>query len=67
MEKNKLKPCPFCGGTVRIMHDPDGTPNGVHCKCGAFTRFVFMPKVVGETFGDVQERIALRWNRRAEE
>ena len=60
-----LKPCPFCGGKPRILHDPDGTPSGVHCRCGALTRFLFMPKKVGETFGETHERIAERWNRRA--
>lgn len=62
----ELKPCPFCGGNVRMMHDADGTPNGIHCKCGAYTRFLFMPKIIGETFGDVQDRIIERWNSRAE-
>lgn len=63
-----LKPCPFCGGQVRrILHDVDGTPSGIHCKCGALVRFLFMPKVDGENFGAVQERITERWNRRAEE
>lgn len=62
----ELKPCPFCGGQAKIMHDLDGTPNGVHCKCGACVRFLFMPKYVGEKFGAVQERITQRWNRREE-
>lgn len=61
---DNLKPCPFCGGEPRIIHDPDGEPNGVHCKCGALVRFLFMPKVVGETFGDRQAKITERWNRR---
>lgn len=60
----KLKPCPFCGGEVRMMHDIDGTPSGVHCKCGALTRFLFMPKKVRENFGETHRRIAERWNRR---
>lgn len=60
----ELKPCPFCGGKPKIVHDLDGTPNGVHCMCGALVRFVFMPKVVGGNFGATQERIAKRWNRR---
>ena len=64
MSNIKLKPCPFCGGKVRIKHDADGTPSGVHCKCGAYVRFLFVPKVMGESFGAIQERIAERWNRR---
>ena len=62
-----LKPCPFCGGKPRFIHDIDGTPSGIHCKCGALVRFVFMPKYVGETFGATQTRIAERWNRREHE
>lgn len=63
---NDLKPCPFCGGEARMLYDPDGTPIGVHCKCGALVRFLFVPKVAGESFGDVHEKIARRYNRRAE-
>ncbi len=62
---DELKPCPFCGGQAKVLIDPDGTPSGIHCKCGALTRFLFMPRVVGENFGAVQERIVERWNRRA--
>lgn len=61
---DNLKPCPFCGGEARILYAPDGEPSGVHCKCGALVRFLFMPKVVGEKFGAVQERIVERWNKR---
>lgn len=53
------------GGMAKIVHDLDGTPNGVHCRCGALVRFLFMPKKVGETFGETQERIVERWNRRS--
>lgn len=59
-----LKPCPFCGGNVKIIHDIDGTPSGVHCKCGALVRFLFMPKRAGKTFGETYDRITERWNRR---
>lgn len=63
----ELKKCPFCGGDAKIIHDADGTPSGVHCKCGAFVRFLFMPKKAGEKFGETQDRIAERWNRRADD
>lgn len=63
---DKLKPCPFCGREVKMMHDPDGTPSGVHCRCGALTRFMFMPKKIGEKFGETHNRIAERWNRRTD-
>ena len=64
---DKLRPCPFCSGSPRIMHDANGTPNGVFCKCGAFVRFMHMPKYSGDTFGDVQNRIVERYNRRGEQ
>lgn len=61
----ELKPCPFCGDKVNIIHDIAGVPTGVHCKCGAFVRFSStMPKRAHETFGETQDRIAERWNRR---
>ena len=62
----ELKPCPFCGGKPKIIYDASGAPSGVHCLCGAYVRFLFMPKVVGETFGETQKRIEERWNRRME-
>ena len=61
---SELKPCPFCGGTPRINYNREGNPVGVHCKCGAYVRFLFMPRIIGETSGDVQDRIAARWNAR---
>lgn len=63
----KLKPCPFCGSKAKVIHDPYGTPSGVHCKCGALVKFLFMPKVVRETFGETQDKIVEKWNRRAGE
>lgn len=60
-----LKPCPFCGGKPDYWYDAELVPVGVTCKCGASVRFMRM-KAMGskETFGDVQKRIAERWNRR---
>ena len=70
MEKGEqmieLKPCPFCGAIPKMIYDPDGEPSGVHCKCGALVRFLFMPKHVREPFGVIADRIAERYNRRAE-
>jgi hypothetical protein len=63
----ELKRCPFCGGNPRILHDPDGTPAGVVCKCGAIVRFMHVPKYSGDTFGDMRERIVERYNRRGGE
>ena len=54
--KNKLKPCPFCGGKAHIMDM--GYPHWIYCEdCGA--------KVRGRGFGDegVEESIKA-WNRR---
>ena len=62
----ELKPCPFCGAIPKMIYDPDGEPSGVHCKCGALVRFLFMPKHVREPFGVIADRIAERYNRRAE-
>ena len=63
----ELKPCPFCGGVVKMMHEADGTPSGVFCKCGAYTRFLHITKATGYTFGYIQEKIAEKWNRRVTE
>lgn len=58
-EKDKLKPCPFCGGKARIMNA--GYPHWVYCtKCGA--------KVHGGKFGEEGEKASKKaWNRRAKD
>lgn len=63
----ELKRCPFCGGNPRILHDVDGAPSGVLCKCGAMVRFIGVREQSGDTFGDMQERIVERYNRRSVE
>lgn len=65
---SELKPCPFCGGAVIMMYEADGTPAGVFCKkCGTYTRFLYITKVTGYTFGYTQEKIVEQWNRRVTE
>ena len=63
---NELKPCPFCGNKVDYNHDLNMEPHGVWCKhCKMIVRFTRVKAIQrGETFGDVERRIAERWNRR---
>ena len=64
---SELKPCPFCGGAVRMMYEADGTPRGVFCRCcGAYTQFLYL-KATGYKCGYIQEKIAEQWNRRVTE
>lgn len=30
----RLKPCPFCGSSVRMEIGRYGYDNGIHCRCG---------------------------------
>lgn len=59
----KLKPCPFCGGEVRIINAEDLTLNGkcliVHCdRCKSET--CFWRNCLSE------EQTTKKWNRRTE-
>ena len=73
-ERNQLKPCPLCGGMVRLTEITTGTPynNGQHtdhsatleCDCGlSFTREW---TEINATDGiiKVEEDIFTAWNRR---
>ena len=62
----ELKPCPFCGNNVRYNINMDMEPDGIWCgHCKMIVRFTRVkPAQKGETFGDVQNRIADCWNRR---
>lgn len=53
----KLKPCPFCGGEVKIFTAPiKGTQMFICHKCGADVSF----------FGvEHQPKATIAWNRRA--
>ena len=63
----ELKRCPFCGGNPKIWYDGNLVPYGVLCKCGAAVKFRGISERRGDTFGDIQERIAERYNRRGGE
>lgn len=56
MSKQKLKPCPFCGGDVRLIRAPLGT-NVIICdRCGLDAMFFGCEKN--------QNKIREAWNRR---
>ena len=59
MEKEKLKPCPFCGGQAHVMKM--GYPHWVYCEdCGA--------KVQGFVAGSLGEQASIAlWNSRYNE
>ena len=59
MEHNELKPCPFCGGAIGIMHCSWGTVGVITCG-NCRTKFV-IPWNEAETPKDLIEA----WNRRA--
>ena len=57
----KLKPCPFCGNTARLISKTQMTyipqfhgVRGVVCGCGTVV------------YGRDEEDAAMRWNRRAD-
>ena len=62
----KLKRCPFCGEKVDFNYNIELEPDGVYCKnCKMLVRWTREQMKPRETFGDVCERLATRWNRRA--
>lgn len=62
----ELKKCPLCGNNVQYNINIAMEPDGIWCGyCKMLVRFTRVkPIQKGETFGDVQKRIAERWNRR---
>lgn len=65
MERN-LKPCPFCGGKVRISYDIRSEANGIWCPtCHSITKFIRIKlKSDKETFGEFESRWGAAWNKR---
>ncbi|MBQ1386178.1 MAG: Lar family restriction alleviation protein [Erysipelotrichales bacterium] len=58
MSEPKLKPCPFCGGEVRMVIAPLGTRAFICDKCGADVMFY---RAERDT-----KKAAEKWNRRTE-
>lgn len=70
---NKLKPCPFCGGTVNIARTGDGEVSWFMVTRGAVenacTCRVFMESEIfyeEEDAANELQRLREAWNRRAE-
>ena len=64
----KLRPCPFCGGTkVTLLFDIcSHETNGVFCpSCKAVTKWGHLEMGRKETFGEFSARWVEQWNRRA--
>ena len=58
MNDYNLKTCPFCGGTVKWVHDLDGAASGLRCpECKGFFRW---PRI--KTNGN-HEPLASQWVR----
>lgn len=68
MDEFNLKPCPFCGTSVKWLHNIDGEPDGLRCPgCHCYFSFPRI-KVNGnhEPFGVAMGKMAEIWNRRQE-
>lgn len=63
---DKLKPCPFCGGEIKVCRGIEPEITGILCKeCKAMIRWEIHMKG-RETFGENQEKWSAKWNRRAD-
>lgn len=62
----ELKPCPFCGGQVKFVHDMNSEIIGIRCPdCKSMTKFYGLPTPKkSETFGETMNRWAGKWNQR---
>ena len=62
-----LKPCPFCGHNVQIAYDIVNWPHGVWCQCCHIkVGWANIKDKQKDTVGDVEARIAEKWNRRSD-
>jgi Lar family restriction alleviation protein len=65
MKRNKLDPCPFCGGknlepTTFDIQDREGYPTHIRCAdCGATGPWVYVPKRDG-----ISDELIEVWNER---
>ena len=61
-----LRPCPFCGGKVRINFDADLGPTGIWCpRCHMLVKFArIKPIGKNEKFGRCIDDLTEMWNRR---
>jgi len=64
----ELKPCPFCGGHVDYEYNLDLEPWGVGCRsCKYVVKYYGIPKTKrAVTFGEIQNVMAEKWNRRTQ-
>lgn len=65
---NELKPCPFCGGKVQLVHDMETLETtGVYCLgCKGMARWPGIIMRDDESYGEHKEKIVKAWNRRKE-
>lgn len=65
--KEDLKPCPFCGAEVKIIHNMELLPYGVYChQCKMIVQWNRLREWgKNETVGEHQAKIAEAWNRRS--
>ena len=63
----ELKACPFCGGKVRFSYNIEFGIDGIFCpKCHYLMKYTNIEEKPKDTAGQIAERWAERWNRRAE-
>lgn len=65
MSEKDLKPCPFCGQSVRFVYDIDGMPNGIWClSCHMKVIYSDLVTNAHTTAGGLMEQLLNHWNKR---